>query len=60
MTRKLLILVLTYFVVVIFFFVTKLPNPFMALVGDSRANTHFSPDQCYPIMIFGKGHLSEF
>jgi preprotein translocase subunit SecF len=29
LTRKLLILVLTYFVVVIFFFVTKLSNPFI-------------------------------
>ena len=29
LTRKLLVLVLTYFVVVIFFFVTKLPNPFV-------------------------------
>jgi len=29
LTRKLLILVLTYFVVIIFFFVTKLPNPFV-------------------------------
>lgn len=28
-TRKLLILVLTYFVVVIFFFVTNLPKPFV-------------------------------
>lgn len=32
LTRKLLILVLTYSVVVIFFFVTKLPNPFMNAV----------------------------
>jgi hypothetical protein len=29
LARKLLILVLTYFVVFIFFFVTKLPNPFI-------------------------------
>jgi len=29
LTRKLLILVLTYFVVVIFFLVTKLANPFV-------------------------------
>ena len=29
-TRRLLILVLTYFVVVIFFFVAKLPNPFIS------------------------------
>lgn len=29
LTRKLLILVLTYFVVVIFFLVTKLSNPFV-------------------------------
>lgn len=30
LTRKLLILVLTYFVVVIFFFVTKSPSPFVS------------------------------
>jgi len=30
LTRKLLILVLTYFVVVIFFFIAKLPNPFIS------------------------------
>lgn len=29
LTRKFLILILTYFVVVIFFFVTKLSNPFV-------------------------------
>jgi len=29
LTRKLLILILTYFVVVIFFFVNKLANPFV-------------------------------
>lgn len=29
LTRKLLILILTYFVIVIFFFVTRLSNPFI-------------------------------
>ncbi|MFA6436181.1 MAG: hypothetical protein WCW30_03545 [Candidatus Gracilibacteria bacterium] len=36
-TRKLIILVLTYFVVVLFFFVAKLPNPFTNAVVPSIA-----------------------
>ncbi len=36
-TRKLLILVLTYIVIVIFFFVSKLPDPFVNAVVPSVA-----------------------
>ena len=36
-TRKLLILVLTYIVIVIFFFVSKLPEPFVNAVVPSVA-----------------------
>jgi hypothetical protein len=36
-TRKLLILILTYIVIVVFFFVAKLPNPFANAVVPSVA-----------------------
>lgn len=36
-TRRLLILALTYFVIVVFFFVTKLPDPFANAVVPSAA-----------------------